>query len=78
MYEGKFYLIEITKYVDNTPDAKAIYSYDSQDEAVANFHTKLGGAMKNANYAFELCHVINDYGVVIKTETFERGAAVQE
>ena len=49
----KYYLIEVTTYVDETPDAKGIYSYDTETEAVANYHTKMGGAMKNANYASE-------------------------
>lgn len=72
MYEGKYYLIEITKYVDNTPDSKAIYSYDTENDAIASFHKKMGGARTNVNYAFELTLVINEYGVPIRTETFER------
>lgn len=72
MNEGKFYLIEITRYVDNTPEAKGVYTYESENDAIANFHSKMGGAMKNTNYAFELCHVINEYGVVVRSETFER------
>ena len=54
----KYYLIEITTYVNDTPDAKGIYSYDSETDAVANFHSKMGGAMKNSNYASELVRVI--------------------
>lgn len=72
MYKGKYYLIEITKYVDNTPDSKAIYSYDTENDAIASFHKKMGGARTNVNYAFELTLVINEYGVPIRTETFER------
>ena len=49
----KYYLIEITTYMDETPDAKGIYSYDTETDAVANFHSKMGGAMKNENYASE-------------------------
>lgn len=74
----KYHLIEITKYVDSTPDAKGIYSYNSESDAVANFHSKLGGAMKNVNYTFELVTVINDYGVVIKSEYFERPTETTE
>lgn len=62
----KYYLIEITTYVDGTADAKGIYSYDSETDAVANFHSKMGGAMKNANYASELVQVISGSGKVIK------------
>lgn len=77
-YDGKFYLVEVTKYVDGTADAKAIYTYDTETEAIANFHSKMGGAMKNANYAFEMLHVISDYGVVVKTEYFERAVETPE
>ena len=66
------FLIEISKYVDGTADSKAVYTYDSEVEAVATFHQKMGGAMKNANYAFELVQVINEYGVVIESKYFER------
>lgn len=68
----KYYLIEVTTYVDETPDAKGIYSYDTETEAVANFHSKMGGAMKNANYASELVQVISGTGKVIKTEFWAR------
>ncbi len=71
-YTGKYYVIEISKYVDGTADSKAVYTYDSEVEAVATFHQKMGGAMKNANYAFELVQVINEYGVVIESKYFER------
>ena len=71
-YTGKYYVIEVTKYADGTADSKSIYTYDDEVSAVATFHQKMGGAMKNANYAFELVQVINDYGVVIESKYFER------
>jgi len=49
----KYYLIEITTYMDETPDAKGVYEYDNETDAIANFHSKMGGAMKNENYASE-------------------------
>lgn len=67
-----FYLIEITTYVDGTPTAKGVYGYETQTEAVANFHSKMGGAMKNANYASELVMVINNVGAVIASDYFAR------
>lgn len=68
----KFYVVEITKYNDGTKDAYAVYCKDTETEAVALFHQKLAGAMKSEVIAFELCQVINDYGVVVKSEYFER------
>lgn len=77
-YKGKYLVIEYTKYVDGTADSKAIYTYDDEVEAVATFHQKMGGAMKNTNYAFELVQVINNYGVVIESKYFERKAKTEE
>lgn len=76
-YTGKYYVIEVTKYADGTADSKSIYIYDDEVSAVATFHQKMGGAMKNANYAFELVQVINDYGVVIESKYFERKAETE-
>lgn len=64
-----FFLIEITT-TDKT--AKAVYQYDSQAEAIANFHSKIGGQMKNADCMAELVIVIDDNGAVIKAEKFAR------
>lgn len=71
-YTGKYYVIEVAKYADGTADSKSIYTYDDEGEAVATFYKKMGGAMMNKNYAFELVQVINDYGVVIESKYFER------
>lgn len=71
-YTGKYYVIEVAKYADGTADSKSIYTYDDEVEAVATFYKKMGGAMMNKNYAFELVQVINDYGVVIESKYFER------
>ena len=38
-----FYLIEVTTYSDETPKAKGMYEYETELDAIANFHTKLGG-----------------------------------
>lgn len=77
-YTGKYYVIEVTKYADGTADSKSIYAYDDEVSAVATFHQKMSGAMKNTNYAFELVQVINDYGVVIESKYFERKAKTEE
>lgn len=74
----KYYLIEITKYTDDTKDAYGVYAKDTETEAVQLFHQKLSGAMKAENVAFELCQVINDYGVVIKTEYYENVTPSEE
>ena len=67
-----FYLVEITTYVNSTPDAYAVYSYDSMDGAVAAFHQKMSGAMRNENYASELCIVIDSFGATRRSEHWVR------
>lgn len=72
MYEGKYYVVEITKYVDGTKDAYGVYPQETLTDALKVFHQKLAGAMGNENYAFELVHVINELGAVVKSENFTR------
>ena len=66
----KFFLIEITTYNDGKNDAKGVYDYATLDEAVANFHSKMGEAMKNETYASELLMIINSEGGVHKIEKY--------
>lgn len=68
----KYYVMEITNYNDGTAEAKGVYAYDTQDEAIANYHSKMGGAMKNAKYESELITVTAGNGVVIKTDFWTR------
>lgn len=64
-----FYVIEIS-----TGDAKiagkAIYQYNTIDEAIATFHSKLGTAMKSDLYATELIMVMDDEGAVLRVEKY--------
>lgn len=46
-----YYLIEVTTYNDSTPTGKAIYSYETYDEALAAFYGKMRGAIVNTDYA---------------------------
>lgn len=66
-----FHLIEIT--TTNTA-AKAIYSYNTKNEALANFHSKLGSWMKNASCNAELVMVIDDDGAVYACEKYNKPA----
>ena len=71
----KYYLVEITRYVEpvsGKTESVGIYTYDSETAARANFHSKMGGAMKNDNYAMELLFVKNEYGVDIAVERYEK------
>ena len=56
-----FYLLEVT-----TTDkvSKAVYQYDTLNEAKANFHSKLGSQMKSASCLAELVMVIEIYDAI--------------
>lgn len=64
-----FYVVEVS-----TGDAqiagKAVYQYNTLDEAVGTFHSKLGSAMKSALYETELVLVIEDNGSVNRSEKY--------
>lgn len=62
-----FYLVEIAEG-DSKIAGRAVYGYETEDLAVATFHTKLGQAMKSELFTSELCIVIDADGKVIKRE----------
>ena len=70
MEPNNFYVIEITKYNDGRADAYAIYSKDSENEALKTFHQKMAAALGSSLVIFELCQVINSFGVVYKSEYY--------
>lgn len=74
----KYYLLEVTNYNDGTATAKGVYEYDDENTAVANFHSKMGGAMKNDKYASELLMVISNTGYVVKSEYYVRPIPMPE
>lgn len=64
-----FYLIEIA-HGDSKIEGKGIYTYESQREAMANFHSKLGVAMKSDLYTSDVLVVINQMGDTIAKECY--------
>lgn len=64
-----YFVVEIA-----TGDAKiagkGIYSYGTEKEAVASFHSKLGTAMKSELYTSELIMVVDAEGKVLKREKY--------
>lgn len=73
----KYYLIEIATG-DLKIQGKAIYEYNTYDEAIANFHARLGMAMKSELYASVLEQVIDSIGNVFETEYYARPVEVEE
>lgn len=74
----KYYVIEITTYNNGTADSKGIYEYESKQDAIATFHSKMGSAMKTATYATELLLVISEEGSTVRMERFERPVEEEE
>lgn len=66
-----FYVLEVT-----TTDkvSKAVYQYDTLNEAKANFHSKLGSQMKSPTCLAELVMVIDEYGAVYASERYTKAA----
>lgn len=68
----KFYLIEISEG-DAKIAGKGIYEYTNYLDAIANFHSKLGVAMKSELYTSDLIMVVDSNGDVRASEKFTRG-----
>ena len=63
----KYYLVEIANG-DSKIAGKSVYEYATLKEAKANFHSKLGIAMKSDLYESALFLVFNSLGTIYETE----------
>lgn len=70
-----FRVIEVTTYNDGTATAQGMYQYEDDTQAIANFHSKMGAAMKSAKVQTEMVMVITDEGHIWKEKRdyFNRG-----
>lgn len=66
----KYFLIEITKTAEKIE--KGVYEYDDETAVIANFHSKMGSAMKNESYLAETLIAIKQDGTYLASEYFER------
>lgn len=67
-----YYLIEISKG-DPKINGKGIYEYETRNEAIAKFHSKLGTAMSSELYDEELLLVVDGSGYVIESNSYIKG-----
>lgn len=67
----KYFVIEIATG-DSKIAGKGIYEFNTENEAVASFHSKLGTAMKSELYETELIMVVDSEGKLIKREKYNR------
>lgn len=66
-----FYLVEISTG-DSKIASRAVYAYDNEKDAVANFHGKLTTAMKSDLYESDLCIVMDENGTVLRREKYNK------
>lgn len=64
-----YYVLEISEG-DAKIAGKGVYTYETEHDAVASFHSKLGTAMKSALYTSELIMVLDADGKVVKREKY--------
>lgn len=74
----EYYVILAKKYNDGTADKKSIYVYQTIDEAVASFHSQLGGAVGASTVDSILCLVINSVGGTIRSEYWKAEETAEE
>lgn len=70
-----YYLIQIQKFVNGDPSAKAIFEYATKDEALAAYYNTLASSLGNQNISSVLCSIINDAGNCEIKEYWERSAS---
>jgi len=72
----KFYIIEISEG-DAKIKGKSIYEYETQREAVASFHKKLGTAMSSDLYTSELLMAISEKGAIILKDRYDASVEIE-
>lgn len=65
-----FYVIEITTI--EGVNQKGVYEFTSLNDAIASFHSRMGGQMKNPDCEAELVMVIDANGAVYRSEKFNK------
>lgn len=71
----KFYVIEITTYVDGSKDSYGIYPFEDKTLALASYHQKMSSAMKNENYKTEQILIVNSANGIEAIDMFDREKA---
>lgn len=68
----KYYVVEISEG-DSKIKGKGMYEYETRDEAVATYHSKIGTAMKSDLYTSHRICVLNDTMAIEMANVFVRG-----
>ena len=73
----KYYLVEIATG-DSTIAGKAVYEYETEKEAVAQFHQKYGNAINSNKFQTELLAVICGNGDILERATYDKDKSFPE
>jgi hypothetical protein len=65
------YVFEIAEG-DAKISGAAVAKFETENEAVASFHSRLSTAMKSELYTGDMCMVITEEGAVLRREKFTR------
>ena len=63
----KYYVMRIKYLKDGTIKKSEVMEYDTEQDALAKFHTNLGTDMVDDTLSGSMCTVINQYGAQITT-----------
>ena len=67
-----FYMVLIQTFEDGSPTAKALFEYETMDEAKSALFSTMFSSMSNENIKTVMCEIINEVGSVLKHERWER------
>lgn len=71
-----YYTLFVQNYKDGSETKKSLYTYDNETEAVARFHSSIGGYMGGDNIQSIMSTVTDGKGAQLKSEYWE--APVEE
>lgn len=72
MNTQKYFLIQVTEMLDSeSPTVKALFEYESRDEALSAFYSVLASATVNADVKSCLCEIMNKFGDIDHREYWE-------
>lgn len=74
----KYLIIVYSKFNDGKADKKAMYDTNDQIVAFSSFHSNMSQLMNDKTVSLGTVMVIDETGVVYKTESFGRPEEVEE
>ena len=67
-----FYLVIIQKFNNGAENAKAIYEYETPENAMIALYSTMASSMSDPTIASVACIIMNDRGVSLKQDRWDR------